>query len=84
MNINKLFYHQDIAKLEQSYQGKENFAECEEEARKQWIFFHVACTKWPKEKDHMVAEWKRNIMKSIFFWVSKSNTNVYDKKIFFD
>ena len=62
----------DLHKLEEKFQNNPDFKYCTKPYRKQWVFFHAACTAWPNDKGLGMAKAKGDVQKAIMEWVKES------------
>ena len=62
----------DLHKLEEKFQNNPDFKYCTKPYRKQWVYFHAACTAWPNLKGLGMAKAKGDVQKAIMEWVKES------------
>ena len=62
----------DLHKLEEKFQNNPDFKYCTKPYRKQWVFFHAACTLWPNSNGLGLAKAKGDVVKAIVEWVKES------------
>jgi hypothetical protein len=58
--------------LEGKMKGKPEFKLCTKAYRKDWVYFHAACTKWPDGKSIDLSKAKGDVQRAIIAWVKES------------
>lgn len=62
----------DLKNLEIEMKNNSNFRACTPNVRKDWVFFHAACTVWPKGQFENLAKNKGAVQEAILAWVQES------------
>jgi Nucleotide-diphospho-sugar transferase len=65
---------EDLHILEKELENNPEFRVCTKAYRKNWVFFHAACTTWPNDKGLGMAKAKGDVQRAILEWVKESRT----------
>lgn len=60
----------DLEEMDRRIRGKAPYHACEAERRREWVFFHTACMKWPSEAAAEVAVGR--VQQALHEWLTQS------------
>jgi hypothetical protein len=75
LDFSKITSLKHLHLLEENMKGKPEFKLCTKAYRKDWVYFHAACTNWPDGKSIDLAKAKGDVQRAIMAWVKESKVS---------